>query len=485
VEETPAPQPPRLRRDLLHAGLFAPGRVLPAATLLLVVYLGNRILGLDELGRLSLYTTTIYFGSLVVGGWLNEATLRFLPAYVGSGRLEAYLHGNGAAMRRVTVLCAAGLVPALVLLRLLWGPPWLELLAFGVLLLLATWSNNSQNLLIGRADPWGYSGAELVRAVLSVGLCTLLPPGATVTWFLAALALANVAALAVSWWRSGGWHLLVPRAVDRAHLDEARAYGLPLVGWLIGVQMLAVSDRYLVGFFLGTGAVGVYHANYQFLPAAALVVAMPIIYAGLPHIMRQGPDGGETVARLTLRYSRIYVAATVPLCVLFSYLAHDAALLLFGPAIAAGAGIVPWVIAGNFYWSLAMYGQKRIEFQKRTRALLAMVAISVALKVVLGVLLIPRFGLLGAAWATALSYAVYPVMVYLHPSSIPWRVPVGLTAACLAASVAALLLAQLLVGRPAASSWGHLALLGLAFGALYAAFLGAGGLGVARLRRAA
>ncbi|MEA3202909.1 MAG: hypothetical protein QOI63_575 [Thermoplasmata archaeon] len=483
MDEDAGPQPPRLRRDLAHAALFAPGRILPAATTLLVLYLGNRALGLDDLGTLSLYTTTTYFGSLVLAGWLNEATLRFLPGHAGAGRLEPYLHGNGSAMRRVTLVSAACLLPVLVALHLLWARGWGELGAFGALVLLAIWSNNSQNLLIGRGDPWGYSGAELLRAVLSVGLAALLAArgGATVTQFLLALAAANAVALAASWQRSGGWHMLVPRPVGRAHIDEARAYGLPLVGWLVGVQLLSVADRYFVGYFLGNGEVAIYHANYQFLPAAALVAAMPIIYVGLPHIMRQGPQGGGEVARLILRYSRIYVAATLPLCVLFAFVAHDAALLLFGPTIAAGSAIVPWVIAGNFCWSLAMYGQKRIEFQKRTSVLLAMVAVSVALNVVLDLLLIPRMGLLGAAWATAAAYAAYPVMVYLYPSGIPWRLPVWLGCACLAASAVALLAARWLVGTPPQPTWAGLVWLGIAFSAVYVA-LGAAGLGVLRLR---
>ncbi|HUR64108.1 MAG TPA: lipopolysaccharide biosynthesis protein [Candidatus Thermoplasmatota archaeon] len=424
--EAPEPDASPVRRGLKDALLFAPGRILPAATALLLVVLAGRYLTLADLGAFGLYVTTLGLASVVLSGWLDQATLRYLPGHAERGETAQFLQNNHHALRRTTAATAA-LALLGILGAWLWVPSQLgEACVFGALLLGTVWYNNSQFLLVGQRKAIHYSLAEVLRTGVCVGgvLVVAALGHSSVLAFLATLTAGTVAGLLHSATRAGAWS---PTASDlqgaRAYLRNAWAYGFPLLGWILGAQALAFADRYLVQHFLGTEAVGIYYANYQFLPAIPFLLAMPLLYSAHTTIMAAADKATPAeLESLVQRFGRLYVLVTLPLCLAVSLAATPVTRFLLGPEVAKGAYIVPWVIAGNFLWNLAMYGHKRFEVEGRTRLMLKFVLLCVVANVVLNLLLIPLLGLLGAAIATLASYALYPALVYVkRGGAFRWR----------------------------------------------------------------
>ena len=104
----------------------------------------------------------------------------------------------------------------------------------------------------------------------------------------------------------------------------------------------------------------------------------------------------------------------------------DLARWFLGPSFFEGHRIMALVVAGVAFWNLGMYVHKPFEFHERTLTLFILSFTAAALNLGLNVLLVPRFGYVGAAYATLASYLGYVLVVAIRGRrlltwSVPWR----------------------------------------------------------------
>jgi O-antigen/teichoic acid export membrane protein len=102
-------------------------------------------------------------------------------------------------------------------------------------------------------------------------------------------------------------------------------------------------------------------------------------------------------------------------------------MLMVGPELATQAArVTPWIAIGALFSGLTThYLHMSFTLSRKTRLQLVAVAIPASLNLVLTLVLIPRFGLDGALWATAASYGVgliasFILMQRALPLPVPW-----------------------------------------------------------------
>ena len=133
----------------------------------------------------------------------------------------------------------------------------------------------------------------------------------------------------------------------------------------------------------------------------------------------------------------------------------------------AAASITPWIaLSALLYGLTAYYFGQAFTLGKKTRSLLIAMAIPAGMNVVLNLILVPRFGLMGAAWATAASFALGLLATQMIGRRIlalpiPWD---SLIRCAVATGVMALVVAQL----PAIGGLAELALDATVGGIVYA-----------------
>jgi hypothetical protein len=135
--------------------------------------------------------------------------------------------------------------------------------------------------------------------------------------------------------------------------------------------------------------------------------------------------------------------------------------ILVGPALREqAAAVTPWIAMAAFFAGLhTHYFGQAFTLGRKTGQLVGVVAAPALLSIALNALLIPRFGLVGAAWGSAASYAVGAVLsawlgrrVLVLP--VPWTAlaRAGLASGVMAAAVLAVpavgRLGELLARRP-------------------------------------
>lgn len=199
---------------------------------------------------------------------------------------------------------------------------------------------------------------------------------------------------------------------------------LGLVLYNVDLLMLRVLD--------GEQSAGHYAAAYVLISFCAnLTIAYS--HTVLPALAGDAPPTSATAAT--------YVSALVTACAVTMPVAVGGALLaplvvqrLFGPAYAAGAAALQVLVLAVPIGALREIAVASLIARHREQALLRVNTVATVVNVSLNVILIPRYGLVGAAWATVVSEVVRLGMALVAARQvIPGTTPVVALLKCLLA----------------------------------------------------
>jgi O-antigen/teichoic acid export membrane protein len=249
----------------------------------------------------------------------------------------------------------------------------------------------------------------------------------------------------VVWLRMGVWGVLAASAVTYTSFGIALmlremasgfprpkpgiarqviAFALPLLpSGLMGLA-LAVADRYFLVAYSGAGEVGIYALGAKLalmIPGLAIAPLWKVWTAALYNYYAV-PDAFLRVGRVVLRILFVQVLLALAVCI-FS----DELVGLFAPPSYAGAAIVVPLLAmaGTFQLANNLF-EGAFWSQRITKWKPVLMACSASVAVVAFILLVPRWGSLGAATALALAYAAHASLTLVvtqrvFPVHYDWR----------------------------------------------------------------
>jgi O-antigen/teichoic acid export membrane protein len=183
-------------------------------------------------------------------------------------------------------------------------------------------------------------------------------------------------------------------------LKELFRYGFPQVPHGLLSQTQSASDRFLLGLYMPLAQVGLYLISntiagvIKFYPVAFEAAWMPFAFDSM-----QRPDARQLFARMAT-----YACTVLAFFALVVAGLSGVAVVLFLPAEYAATGtIVPLLVAGMSVQSLAWFLATSLNIAKRTKVYPVVTAIGAVSSVGANLLLIPRYGIYGAAFALVIS----------------------------------------------------------------------------------
>ena len=205
-------------------------------------------------------------------------------------------------------------------------------------------------------------------------------------------------------------------------------YGLPLSLSLVMSLVIATTDRFVLAAFLNDATVGAYHAGYSLSSRTLDVMFIWLGMAGAPACIMALERGGREALKVTGRaQAELMLLIAVPAAVGVALVSQPLAHLMVGPDLAERAAhVTPWIAIGALFSGMTTYYfHTAFTLARRTKRLLLAIAIPAGLNVALTLVLIPRYGLDGALWSTALSYGLGMVVSWalglnVMPLPIPW-----------------------------------------------------------------
>ena len=194
-------------------------------------------------------------------------------------------------------------------------------------------------------------------------------------------------------------------------------FSFPLMFVAILQTLMHWMDILMLGYFTDTVTVGLYH------PAArtagllqAILLSFMSIYA--PMISQLHAKGDSTaMSSLYKLISRWLITFSIPLAIIFISFSSKI-MLVFGAEYISSSSILIVLTIATFFQTvlggagpiLSMSGYTRIVFWNSLVAFM--------LNIILNIILIPKYGIMGAAWATLISLLVIGVLRIIEVKKI-------------------------------------------------------------------
>ncbi len=193
--------------------------------------------------------------------------------------------------------------------------------------------------------------------------------------------------------------------LSRPLLRDVLAFGLPKVPHGILVQALNLADRKILDIFVTRAEVGMYQMAYTVGGGAKFALsAFEPAWAPFVYTQVKEPDGARTLARVATYAFAGFVAAGLAVAVL----GPELLILLTpkNPAFWPAGPVVPVVALAYVLHGVFLLTSIGIGIARQARYYPLVTAAAAAVSIGLSLALVPRFGMMGAAWATVASYAV-------------------------------------------------------------------------------
>jgi O-antigen/teichoic acid export membrane protein len=396
-----------------QSSVFFAGTIFTAAAgYLFKIYLA-RVLGAEALGIYALGMTIIGLLGIFNALGLPQAAVRFVAAYSATGKIELLrgFLGRGIVLLVISNILLGGGV--------LLAGPWIAvhfyhtpalknyLGWFALIMILGALTTFLGQVLAGYKDVAGrtiitnFIGSPTMM-ILTLGFGAL---GLGLRGYIIAQVLSAVVVLillAVMVWKR------TPSAARSLHSGfpplekEVMSFSAVVLGTGLLEFMMSQSDKILIGFYLGARDVGIYAV------ASALVTFVPILLQSVNQIFSPSiadlyaRGQQQLLGRIFQTLTKWILGLTIPLAVVMVLFASPL-MQIFGRDFAAGwmiliIGTVGQLVncgVGSVGYLLMMSGNQR--------CLIKIEAIMAALMVLLNLLLIPRWGITGAAMAAAIT----------------------------------------------------------------------------------
>jgi O-antigen/teichoic acid export membrane protein len=408
----------------------------------------SAIVGLSSAIVFTRMLTPAEYGVYVVGVTLSAILSALLFTWVRLSVLRFQSEGEEIDLRKTAFLayllsvCASPL--ALFVTGLIAHVEAPRLVATGVFTIGLGLFELSQEILKARQQSRAFAFASMLRSVAAFALCFVSAwiGGGGLGQLLMAGAAYFVSAGAFSFivWRG-------PRApVDTPRMRQFAVFGVSVTISGLVFALHAAFDRLFVAHLLGDVAAGQYGASADLVRQIILIPATSVAAAAVPMAVRALATGGARAAGEHLASSAELLAAVLfPAAVGLAMTAQPFADLVLGAEFRAAATQLMPILA--FAWVAQSFSQNYVHssyyLAERPNLLIAQGLATTLANLLLLALLAPAQGLVGAAYALALSEGFgflfgFALTRYAHPlpMALPGLARVAGSTAAMAAALA-------------------------------------------------
>jgi O-antigen/teichoic acid export membrane protein len=299
-----------------------------------------------------------------------------------------------------------------------------------------------------------FSLLTLARAVLTtvVRLLLVVNLGLGVT----GLYLADVLVTLVVMGALARWFVPLVRATfSGAVLRDALRFGLPRVPHAAAQQVIAIGDRFVLKLFVSIESIGIYSLAVSFgLVQKLFLSAFESAWAPFYYATVREKDAQRTFRTITTYGVAVLALLTAGLSAVGRHAAqamtHGFLLAPDDPQWHAVETVITWTAIGVFLQGFYLLTSIGLNITKRTEFYPVATISAAFVNIALNFALIPRFGIVGAAWANGAGYGVQAAVGYalsqrFYPIPYEWGRLLRVCGAAIAATAVARMLPAMTV----------------------------------------
>jgi O-antigen/teichoic acid export membrane protein len=199
--------------------------------------------------------------------------------------------------------------------------------------------------------------------------------------------------------------LLSPRLFDTGFFRAATVFSFPLMIAEISWLMLATGDRFFVEHYLGLVAVGYYSAACGIAIYVREVMMVPLQLSFFPICMKLwSAEGKEATQKFLSRSLNYFMMISVLVVAVTMVTSQEVIVLLASKKFQQARILLPYLIIGLVLSAMNTFFRPGLMIHKRVGKIAQATFLGCVVNIVLNIVLLPRFGLKGAAAASVLSF---------------------------------------------------------------------------------
>jgi O-antigen/teichoic acid export membrane protein len=413
-----------VRKTALDSALYFPTIVVQGLVGLVTASLLSKLFSPDQYGNYVLAFGIYSLLSIITGIWLNYSIVRLLPEYKAKDRFQDLALTLIVSEMVIVFSLSIGAALLLALAKPHINAQLVQLLVV-VLLGFPVLVGYEGIATVYRASGHSAHCSGLILTRVLGGLCLGLILAIKLQWdlvgFFIGLIIPMVCVLLLfTWTQRLCLVALFSRATfSRMILRDALRYSLPFVGMSLAAMILSNSDRYFIGGYLSTYEVGIYSVGYTIANQAMQLNVSGMLAAAEPVAMTAWEDHGPAATyRFMDQLFRYYALLAIPTLVGLLILSKELIAVFSTFEYVQGAPVVAYIGLGMLFHGYTQLLNTVFALAKRTMIVFINFAMAGAINVLLNILLIPRFGYLGAAWSTLVSYLLLFALALLTSRQI-------------------------------------------------------------------
>jgi len=203
---------------------------------------------------------------------------------------------------------------------------------------------------------------------------------------------------------------LLKAQFDYKDVYNALLFGIPLIVHVLSNSLLAQADRIIIKNELGEAYAGIYSFAYN-LGMAVSIIIMAWNSSWQPKLFSLIKNFEYDKINAVNKNSTIIVIAISCIFILFS---KEIVMLMSDKKYYDGIGVVPLVIFGNALIQIYLIYVNFVFYKKKTIFISVATIFALAANIYFNYLLIPRYGIEGAAWATVIAYLLLCILHYFN-----------------------------------------------------------------------
>jgi len=197
--------------------------------------------------------------------------------------------------------------------------------------------------------------------------------------------------------------------IDLQILKKMMKFGLPYLPAAFASIIVQIIDVPIVERLTNTATLGVYRANYKLGIFMMLFVQM-FAFAWQPFFLENAKD--KNAKEIFSKVLTIFLVLLSSIWVFLSLFIEDIVMIkimgrtILGEQFLSGLPIVPIILLAYLFNGLYMNFIAGLYIEEKTQYFPLITGLGALVNVLVNLTLIPRMGIMGAAWATLASYVV-------------------------------------------------------------------------------
>jgi O-antigen/teichoic acid export membrane protein len=202
-------------------------------------------------------------------------------------------------------------------------------------------------------------------------------------------------------------------------LKEMLSFGLPLVPAGLGIWIMTMADRYFLQFLSTSQELGLYSLGYKFGMVVQGLIVGPIMLAWGPFLWSVAKEkNAKEIYSSVLTY---FVVVGMAVALVLSVLSKEVLQVMAAPAFYAAYRVIPLIAVSYVLYGCCYILSPGINLERKTKYFAVIVVVGSVVNLGLNYLLIPDYGMMGAAVATVIAYLLLPPGTYFVSKRFYWR----------------------------------------------------------------